>query len=367
MGIKSEPVTINVGPQHPSTHGVFRMRVTFDGERVLDVEPVFGYLHRGTEKLAEERNYTQIVTLTDRLDYTAAMSNNLAYVRAVEQLAGIQVPERAMYLRVIAAELQRIASHLIFVGFFLQELGAFGTPLMYSFRERERILDLFEMMCGARITLSYMRPGGVFQDTPEDYWPALNTFLTEIPHYLDEYENLVLDNEILLARTKNIGVLSHEIAVNSSISGPILRASGVKWDLRKANPYEVYDRVKFDIPTGSIGDNYDRFVVRIMEMRESIKIIEQCVQQIEKGEVRSKVPLIIRAPIGDAYSRIEAPKGELGFYLVSDGSIAPYRCKIRSPSFINLTILHDILVGGNLADLIVSFGSIDVNMGEVDR
>ncbi len=367
MGIKSEPVTINVGPQHPSTHGVFRMRVTFDGERVLDVEPVFGYLHRGTEKLAEERNYTQIVTLTDRLDYTAAMSNNLAYVRAVEQLADIKVPERAMYLRVIAAELQRIASHLIFVGFFLQELGAFGTPLMYSFRERERVLDLFEMMCGARITLSYMRPGGVYQDTPEDYWPALDTFLSEMPHYLDEYERLVLENEILLARTKNVGVLSPDIAINASTSGPVLRASGVQWDWRKANPYEIYDRVNFDIPIGSIGDNYDRFVVRIMEMRESIKIIEQCVQQIEKGEVRTKVPLVIRAPIGDAYSRIEAPKGELGFYLVSDGSIAPYRCKIRSPSFINLTILRDILVGWNLADLIVSFGSIDVNMGEVDR
>lgn len=367
MGIKSEPVTINVGPQHPSTHGVFRMRVTFDGERVLDVEPVFGYLHRGTEKLAEERNYTQIVTLTDRLDYTAAMSNNLAYVRAVEQLAGIEVPERAMYLRVIAAELQRIASHLIFVGFFLQELGAFGTPLMYSFRERERVLDLFEMMCGARITLSYMRPGGVYQDTPEDYWPALNTFLSEMPHYLDEYERLVLENEILLARTKNVGVLSSDTAINASTSGPVLRASGVQWDWRKANPYEIYDRVNFDVPIGSNGDNYDRFVVRIMEMRESIKIIEQCVQQIEKGEVRTKVPLVIRAPIGDAYSRIEAPKGELGFYLVSDGSIAPYRLKIRSPSFINLTILHDILVGWNLADLIVSFGSIDVNMGEVDR
>jgi NADH-quinone oxidoreductase subunit D len=343
------------------------MRVTFDGERVLDVEPVFGYLHRGTEKLAEERNYTQIVTLTDRLDYTAAMSNNLAYVRAVEELAGIEVPERAMYLRVIAAELQRIASHLIFVGFFLQELGAFGTPLMYSFRERERVLDLFEMMCGARITLSYMRPGGVYQDTPEDYWPALDTFLSEMPHYLDEYERLVLENEILLARTKNVGVLSPDIAINASISGPVLRASGVQWDWRKANPYEIYDRLQFDIPIGSIGDNYDRFVVRIMEMRESIKIIEQCVQQIEKGEVRTKVPLVIRAPVGDAYSRIEAPKGELGFYLVSDGSIAPYRCKIRSPSFINLTILHDILVGWNLADLIVSFGSIDVNMGEVDR
>ena len=343
------------------------MRVTFDGERVVDVEPVFGYLHRGSEKLAEERTYTQIVTLTDRLDYTAAMSNNLAYVRAVERLAGIEVPERGMYLRVIAAELQRIAAHLIFVGFFLQEMGAFGTPLMYSFRERERILDLFEMMCGARITLSYMRPGGVFQDAPEDFWPALRTFLADIPHYLDEYERLVLENEVLLVRTRNVAVLSPELAVNASTSGPVLRGSGVQWDWRKADAYEIYDRVKFEVPIGSTGDNYDRFWVRVMEMRQSLSIVEQCVEQIEEGPVKADVPLLVRPPVGDAYGRVEAPKGELGFYLVSDGGISPYRCKIRSPSFINLTILRDLLVGWNLADMIVSFGSIDVNMGEVDR
>ncbi len=341
--------------------------MTFDGEKVLDIEPVFGYLHRGSEKLAEERTYTQVVTLTDRLDYTASMSNNLAYVRAVEKLADIEVPERGMYLRVIAAELQRIASHLIAVGFFLQELGAFVTPLMYCFRERERILDLFEMMCGARITLSYMRPGGVFQDVPDDFWPALRRFLDEMPNYIDEYEGLISENEIVLARTRNVGTLSPEAVINASASGPVLRGSGVQWDWRKADPYEIYDRVRFEVPIGSVGDNYDRYWVRIMEMRQSLKIVEQCIQQIELGPVKADVPLLVRPPIGDAYARVEAPKGELGFYLVSDGTISPYRFKIRSPSFINLTLLRDILIGWNLADVVVSFGSIDVNMGEVDR
>ena len=367
MAIKTEPVTINLGPQHPSTHGVFRLRVTFDGEVVVDVEPVFGYLHRGTEKLAEERTYTQIVTLTDRLDYESSMTNNLAYVRAVEQLAEIPVPERAMYLRVISCELQRIASHLIFTGFFLQEMGVFVTLLMYCFRERERILDLFEMLCGARITLSYMRPGGVIQDAPKDFWPALDSFVTEMPGYIDELEGLITGNEIVLSRTRNVGVLSADMAINASISGPILRASGVQWDRRKADPHEVYDRVEFDVPIGSTGDSFDRYLVRIHEMRESVKIIKQCVEQISDGPTRTEGPFFVRPPVGEAYGAVESPRGELGFYLVSDGGISPYRCKIRSPSFINLTLLKDMLVGGKFADLIVIFGSLAVNMGEVDR
>ena len=367
MPLRTEPVTINIGPQHPSTHGVFRMRVTFDGEVILDVEPVFGYLHRGSEKLAEERTYTQVVTLTDRLDYVAAMSNNLGYVLAVERLAGIEPPERAMYLRVIAAELMRIASHLIATGFLLNDLGALATPLMYCFREREKILDLFEILCGARITFTYMRPGGVFQDAPEDFWPALRQFLSYMPNYIDEYEKLITGNEIVLLRTRDVGILTAETAINASVSGPVLRASGVQWDLRKADPYEIYDRIKFDIPIGAVGDNFDRYYLRIQEMRESLKIIEQCVEQIEPGPARADVPFLVRPPTGDAYGRVEAPKGELGFYLVSDGSIAPYRFKIRSPSFINLTILRDILVGWKLADMIVTFGTIDINMGEVDR
>ena len=367
MPLRTEPVTVNIGPQHPSTHGVFRLRVTFDGEVIQDLEPVFGYLHRGTEKLAEERTYAQIITLTDRLDYVASMSNNLAYVLAVEKLAGVQPPERAMYLRVISAELQRVASHLVATGFLLQDLGAFGTPLMYCFRERERVLDLFEMLCGARVTFSYMRVGGVFQDAPPEFWPALRKFLDDMPHYIDDYEQLLSGNEILISRTKEVGILPAEMAINSSISGPVLRASGVDWDLRKSDPYEIYDRVEFDVPRGTVSDNYDRYLVRMEEMRQSLHIVEQCVEQIPEGPAKAEVPWLIRPPIGDAYGHVEGPKGELGFYVVSDGGISPYRFKIRSPSLINLTAVKDMLVGGKLADMIVTLGSIDINMGEVDR
>ena len=367
MPIHTEPITVNIGPQHPSTHGVFRMRITFDGEIIMDVEPVFGYLHRGSEKLAEERTYTQVVTLTDRLDYVSSMSNNLAYVLAVEKLLGAEPPERAMYLRVIAAELQRVASHLVATGFFLNDVGALATPLMYCFREREKILDMFEMLCGARITVSYMRVGGIFQDAPAEFWTALGDFLDYMPGYIDEYERLITGNEILLARTKGVGILSGEKAINCSVSGPVLRASGVNWDLRKTDPYDIYERIAFDVPLGSFGDNYDRYLLRIAEMRQSLKIIQQCVDQIPSGPVRIGLPALIRPPVGDAYAHVEGPKGELGFYLVSDGSIAPYRCKIRSSSLINLTSLRDMLIGSKLADMIVTFGSIDINMGEVDR
>ena len=367
MPLRTEPITVNIGPQHPSTHGVFRLRVTFDGEVILDVEPVFGYLHRGSEKLAEERTYTQVITLTDRLDYVSSMINNQAYVLACEKLAGVKAPERGMYLRVIAAELQRIASHLVATGFLINDLGAFATPLMYCFREREKILDLFEMLCGARITLTYMRVGGVFQDAPEDFWPALRTFVKEMPIYIDEYEQLLSENEVLLTRTKGVGILSTETAINGSVSGPVLRSTGYPWDLRKADPYELYDRFDFEIPVGEQGDNYDRYKIRISEMRQSIRILEQCMQQIEPGPVKTDVPLLLRPPVGEAYAHVESPKGELGFYVVSDGGVSPYRFKIRSPSFINLTILRELVIGLKLADMIVAFGSIDVNMGEVDR
>ena len=368
MAIQTEPVTINLGPQHPSTHGVFRLRVTFDGEQVLDIEPIFGYLHRGTEKLAEERTYVQIVTLTDRLDYVASMTNNQAYVRSVEKLAGIGVPERAQYLRVITAELQRIASHLVSTGFLMQEMGTFGgTPLMYCFRERERILDMFEMLCGARITVSYMRPGGVTQDAPAEFWDALAVFTHDMPGYIDDLEGLITGNEVVLARTREVGILTDETAVANSVTGPMLRASGVQWDLRKADPYEIYDRVEFDVPIGATGDTFDRYIVRIQEMRESVRIIRQCVEQIPDGPVREDAPFFMRPPAGDAYATVEAPKGELGFYLVSDGGIAPYRCKIRAPSFINMNVLRELLVGWKMGDLIIIFGSTDIVMGEVDR
>ncbi len=367
MPIKTSPIIVNIGPHHPSTHGVFRMRVMFDGENIIDLEPVFGYLHRGTEKLAEERTYAQIITLTDRLDYLASMSNNLAYVVSVEKLLGVKAPERAMYIRVIMAELMRIASHLIGLGSFLNDLGALATPWMYMFREREKILDLCEMVCGARITYSYMRVGGVSMDLPPEFMGALRQFCDDFPHRIDEYEKLLRENEILISRTKGVAVLSAETAKNNSLSGPVLRASGVNWDLRKSDPYEIYDRLDFEVPVGQTGDTYDRFLVRLEELRQSLKIINQCIRDMPIGETRLKLPALIRPPKGDAYGHVEAPKGELGFYIVSDGTIAPYRLKIRAPSFINLTALREMTVGYKLADLIVVFGSIDVNMGEVDR
>ncbi len=367
MAIKTEPVMINLGPQHPSTHGVFRMRVTFDGEVIVDMEPIFGYLHRGIEKLAESKTYLQNIPYTDRLDYVAAMSNNLAYVLAVEKLAGIAVPERAEYLRVIMAELMRIASHLIAVGALLNDMGAFFTPLMYMFREREKILDLFEMVCGQRLTYNYMRFGGVSHDIPEEFTPALERFIDEMPRFIDEYDQLLAENEIVLARIKGVGVLPADKAINASVSGPVLRASGVKWDIRRADPYSVYDRFDFEIPTGKMGDIYDRYWVRIQEMRQSVRIIEQAMAQLPQGEVRTRVPALLQPPKGEAYARIEAPKGELGFYLVSDGSPKPYRFKVRAPSLLNLTVLRDLVIGWKLADAVVIFGSIDVCMGEVDR
>ncbi len=298
MALKTEPFVLNIGPVHPSTHGVFRMRATMDGEVVLDIEPVFGYLHRGIEKLAEQRTYGGFIPLTDRLDYIASMSNNFAYVTAVEKLAGIKVPERAEYLRVIMAELQRIAAFLIAVGAFLNDCGAFFTPFIYMFREREKIVDLFEMVSGQRLTYNYMRVGGVSQDIPDEFLPALRKFLDKMPGYIDEYDRLLMQNEILLARSKGIGILTREKAINCSISGPVLRASGVEWDIRKADPYSIYDRFEFDIPTGTVGDCYDRYRVRIAEMRQSLRILEQAVAQLPSGPIRSDVPHLVRPPVG---------------------------------------------------------------------
>jgi NADH-quinone oxidoreductase subunit D len=367
MTLGTEPITINMGPHHPSTHGVFRMRVTFDGEVIVDMEPVFGYLHRGIEKLAEHKTYLQNIPFTDRLDYLASMTNNFAYVLAVEKLAQIEVPERAEYIRVIMAELMRISSHLMGVGFFLNDMGAFMTPLLYMYREREKILDLFEMACGQRLTYNYMRFGGVSHDIPQEFIPALKRFIGEMPHYIDEYDQLLAENEILLARAKGVGILPADKAINASMSGPVLRASGVKWDIRRADPYSIYDRFDFDIPTGTTGDNYDRYRIKIEEIKQSVRIIEQAMEQLPEGEVRTRVSPTLRPPKGEAYGRIEGPKGELGFYLVSDGSAKPYRFKVRAPTLLNLTLLRDMIIGWKLADAIVTFGSIDICMGEVDR
>jgi NADH-quinone oxidoreductase subunit D len=367
MAIKTEPFIINIGPQHPSTHGVFRMRVTLDGEVVVDVEPVIGYLHRGIEKMGENRTYTQVIPLTDRLDYLASLTNNLAYVLAVEKLADIKIPERAEYLRIIMAEAMRISSHLMAVGFFFNDLGAMMTPVLYMWREREKLLDLFEMVCGQRLTYNYMRIGGVSHDIPEEFLPALKKFVAEMPGFLDEYDQLLAQNEIVLARTKGVGVLPKDTAINIAASGPVLRASGVKWDTRKADPYSIYDRFDFEVPVGTTGDNYDRYWVRMQEMRQSVRILEQAIAQLPAGAVIADVPQLLRPPVGEAYGHIEAPKGELGFYLVSDNSIAPYRFHIHPPTLINLTALKDMVVGWKIADLIITFGSIDVVLGEIDR
>ena len=364
----TEPIVVNIGPQHPSTHGVFRMRVVLDGEVVVDLEPIFGYLHRGIEKLAETRTYTQVIPLTDRLLYLSAMACNHAYVLSVEKLAGIRVPERAEYIRVIMDELMRISSHLMAVGFFFNDMGcSVYTPLLYMYREREKILDLFEMVCGQRLTYNYMRIGGVSQDVPEEFIPALKRFVAEMPGFINEYEQLLTENEIVLFRSKGVGILPKELAINSSASGPVLRASGVKWDIRRADPYSVYDHFEFEVPTGEAGDNYDRYRVRILEMRQSVRILEQAIKQLPGGEVCSKVPHLLHPPVGETYGHIETPQGEMGFYIVSDNSIAPYRLHIRPATLINLTALKDMVVGWKLADAIITFGSIDVCMAEVDR
>ncbi len=367
MALHTEPFILNIGPVHPSTHGVFRIRATLDGEVIVDIEPVFGYLHRGVEKLAEQRTYTGIIPLTDRMDYITSMSNNLAYVLAVEKLAKVKVPERAEYIRVIMAEMQRICNHLVAAGAFINDCGAFFTPFLYMFREREKLMDLFEMVSGQRLTYNYMRVGGVSQDLPAEFLPALRKFLKEMPAHIAEYERLINDNEIFLARSRMIGILPKELAINCGISGPVARASGVKWDLRKADPYGIYDRFEFDIPTGTVGDANDRYTVRIAEMKQSLRIIEQAVEKIPAGPVISDVPKVLHPPVGEAYGHLEGPKGELGFYLVSDGGIAPYRFHVRPPSLINLTALRQMLIGWKIQDAITIFGSIDITMGEVDR
>jgi NADH-quinone oxidoreductase subunit D len=367
LQLKTEPFVLNMGPAHPSTHGVYRMRVTLDGEVVFDIEPIFGYLHRGIEKLMEERTFTGCIPLTDRLDYVSPMNNNFGYCTAVEKLAGIKVPERAEYIRVITAELLRIGNHCLAIGAMLNDAGALGTPFFYLWRQREKIYDLMEMLCGQRLMHNYIRIGGVSQDIPDEFLPAVAKFVAQLRPFIDEYDFFLKQNEVLLARARGVGILPKETAINCGISGPVARASGISWDLRKADTYSVYSRFEFDIPTGEIGDCYDRYRVRIEEMRESLRIVEQAIKDIPPGPVRADVPHVIRPPAGDAYAHIEAPKGELGFYVVSDDSIAPYRCHVRPTSLINLTALRQMVKGWKVADLIIIFGSIDITMGEIDR
>ena len=360
---------VSMGPQHPSTHGVFRMDVALDGEQVTKLKPVFGYLHRNHEKIAENETYLGSMPYTDRLDYFCSLTNNWAYALSVETLAGIKVPERAEYLRIITAELTRLQNHTCLIGFLMQDMGASGTPLMYAFRQREIILDLFEALTGARMMCNYMRFGGCRVDLPAGWLDQAQKVVAEYPRFLDEYERLLVSNEILMDRTQDVGVLSRELAISAGISGPMARASGVDYDIRKVDHYSIYDRFNFRIPLGSHGDVYDRFMVRLLEMRESVSILQQAMRDIPEGPIVDPKTKIrgFRPKPGEAYGRIEAPKGELGFYLISDGSPNPYRYRVRPPSLINLTVLEDLCLGRNVADVVVILGSIDIVMGEVDR
>jgi NADH-quinone oxidoreductase subunit D len=364
-----ELLEVSMGPHHPSTHGVFRMDVVLDGEKVVKLKPVFGYLHRNHEKIAEGTTYLSSMPYTDRLDYFCSMTNNWAYALSVEKLAGLQVPERAEYIRVITAELTRLQNHTCLIGFLVQDMGALGTPLMYAFREREKILDLFEELTGARMMYNYMRFGGVRCDVSDAWLHRTRQLVEGYDRFLDEFETLFNENEILLARTQGVGVLPRELAINASVTGPMLRASGVNYDIRKVDKYGIYDRFDFKVPLGEHGDIYDRYMIRVLEMRESVKILRQALRDIPTGPIMDPKAKLrgFRPKAGEAYGRIEAPKGELGFYLISDGSPNPYRYRVRPPSFINLTILEDMCLGQRVADAVIILGSVDIVLGEVDR
>ena len=381
--METETLLLNMGPVHPSTHGVLRFKLRMDGEIIRDCQIVVGYLHRGTEKFGEMKTYLQFIPYTDRLDYIAAMPNNYAYVKAVEELAGIEVPQRAEYIRVLVMELNRIVNHLVFMGSLLLDLGA-STMIMYGFRERENALQLYESLCGARMTFNYIKPGGVREDLPEGFIPKLNEFIKDMEKRIVDYEELVNGNEIFLMRTKNIGVISAEEAINYGMTGPSLRGSGVDHDIRKLEPYSIYQDIDFKACMRREGDSYARYLVRVDEMRESLHILKQLVDKLPKGNtinqrysfapntgvpsaVTSYFPRIFTPPAGEVYSRIEAPKGELGFFVASDGTTKPYRVKIRSPSFCNLVALPKMVMGLKIPGLIAAFGTIDIVLGDVDR
>jgi len=384
-------MTINMGPQHPATHGVLRIVLELDGEVIVKATPHIGHLHRGIEKLAESKTYHQSIPFTDRLDYTNAMGNNLAYVLAVEKLLDIEVPKRAQYLRVIMAELQRIAAHEIWLGTHALDIGAM-TLIFYNFREREQILRIFEEVAGGRLTPTYLRFGGVSKDLPDGIEEKIKAFVLAFPDHIKEYETLLTKNIIWLKRTKGIGIISKEDAISWGVTGPTLRGSGVKYDLRKAFPYSSYEEFDFDIPIGSVGDVYDRYIVRLREMEWSNAIVKQALGKLSKGPIITNDPRValppkdnilrdidalirqfkiasegFQPPKGEVYASVEASKGELGFYIVSDGSNHPFRFRIRTPSFANLSALPKMIEGGLIADIISVIGSIDIVLGEIDR
>ena len=371
MAFKTEEMVLNMGPQHPSTHGVLRLELVLEGELIQDVIPHIGYLHRCFEKHAEAMTYPQVIPYTDRMDYLASMYNEFGYVVAVERLMGIEVPERVEYIRVIMGELQRIASHLVALGTYGADIGAF-TPFLYCFRDREKILTLFEITCGARLLYNYMWIGGVSHDLHPDFIRLAKEFIKEFRPNLKELNDLLTFNQIFIDRTANVGILPPDTAINYGISGPNLRASGVKWDLRINDPYSIYDRFDFEIPVGNeekgtVGDCWDRYYIRVREMEESLKIIEQALDQIPDGDVSSAIPKRVKPPVGQIYTRVENPRGELGYFIISDGSVNPYRVKVRAPSFVNLEILGELCKGHLVADVVAILGSIDIVLGEIDR
>jgi len=391
VAAKQQVMTINMGPQHPSTHGVLRLVLDIDGETVVKITPHVGFLHRGVEKLAEHKTYHQFITLTDRLDYLAPISNNLGYVLAVEKLLDIEVPKRSQYIRVILCELTRISSHLLWLATHALDIGAM-TVFFYCFRERETLYDIFEMVSGARMNLSYLRIGGVARDLPDGFIEKTKEFINTFPSKLRDYETLLTKNKIWLMRTKDVGIISAEDAIDYGLSGPSIRGSGVKWDIRKSEPYSSYDELDFIVPVGENGDVYDRYIVRIEEMRQSNEIVRQAMDNLPAGKLNADIPDVVPPqkeeikssmeslihhfkivtegicpPAGEVYVSIEAPKGELGYYIVSDGTKNPYRVKIRPPSFVNLEGLQKMVEGQLIADVVAVIGSLDIVLGEIDR
>ncbi|MCJ7535808.1 MAG: NADH-quinone oxidoreductase subunit D [Anaerolineales bacterium] len=367
--ISTDQIIVNLGPQHPSTHGVFRMVVRLEGETVVDLEPVMGYLHRNHEKIGERNTYLMNIPFTDRLDYFNSMSNNFGYVLAVEKLMGVKPPERAEYIRVMMAELTRIVNHLAAIGFLLNDLGAFFTPLLYAFEERELILDIFEAVSGSRMMCNYYRFAGVARDLPDGVFEQVKSFvLDRLPKKIDELDTFLTNNEIIRMRTIGIGVLTAEEAISHSAVGPVMRASGVPYDIRRADPYSIYDRFDFDVAVRYHGDIYDRYLIRLDEIRQSIRILEQVIREIPDGPIQEGKPQYqVRVPAGEAYGRVEGPKGELGFYVVSNGKPNPWRYHVRAPSFINLTPLGVMCKNYKIADVVSILGSIDIVLGETDR
>ena len=364
--LDTSELILNMGPQHPATHGVLRVILKLDGEKVLGTECVIGYSHRGVEKIAENRTYAMFNPYVDRMDYVAAVSNGLGYCEAVEKLLNVEAPPRARYIRVILTELNRLASHMVWLGTHALDIGAM-TPLFYTFRDREEILKIFEKYCGARLTTHAFRIGGCQYETYEGFEKDVKNFLAFVPPKIDEYEELLTTNRIWVERTRNVGKISGPDCIALGVTGPVLRASGVKWDIRKAKPYSGYQEFDFEIPTGENGDTYDRYIVRMKEMRQSLRIIQQAIDGLPAGPIMAKVGKVIKPPVGEIYHSIEAPKGELGYYIVSDGSTQPYRVRVRPPSFVNLQAL-DLMVRGQLvADVIAVIGTFDIVLGEVDR